>query len=920
MNEADPKPEPAPMTLQATMQQGNANKGGNGTGGPEKQTTTSWSDRFSWPGRIALLLVVMLAPWAYGAYQYSPQWWMTVGILIALALWWFETAMNKRSSQVFSLLFFPLTAGLMIGLFQLVPLPDSIANLVMGQQPEIYAEFSDTLAEKPTISVDHDGTWRQIRLLMMAIGGLLLGCRYFRSKRDLYLFLTALTINGVLLGVIGILQNISGDGKIYWFKEIAAGGQPFGPFVNRNNAAGYLLICLSSAVGLLPIVMSQSTRKGPKNLISKEMPFWRQFHYYVLEFIADLTKTKLALLISIMIIASAVIATLSRGGVVALFFAAIATIVAYGMARQPKNSTFIFIPIILLVTALIGWLSFGDELAERFENIDLANVSETDLRVQHWMSTSPAIWENGLLGSGLGSYVGIHRLYRSDNENVIFEYAENQYFQALVEVGWPGLILFLIAWIIAFQSASLALSKGSSATTIGVGVMGTFLIFSQAMASVFDFGFYIPANMLALAVSFGFLSYHAQALGGRLKEQSWLRFKIPNYAVQVVILVMFTGVCMASVDLYSRSKIQDLLRPRAEDFTPETMDLEATDKKLQLLMPLLSQKPTRLGVNYAASLSIHRARLQLLDELKRDPMFEQQIEALPAEQQKTLTDNLWDLTNLQSLQENIFSLSKDSRYAEQNFRNRSPIRENLPIALQLLNHSRQTSPLQPVIHLRAAQVKAVLFQRGVGDVDIERALKLAPSNSRFRYVAAIYYLQSGNPEACAPHIKRFLELQPMKLKRVLNLLTGRTNRASEIVSPSVIAESMIPDNPKMLFVLATDYFPENTPERRQLLDRVVELIGQSEVRVHDNLVMLGDISLENRELEDAVEHYSSALLTNPADHQTRFKRAETYVELEMLDEALDDAEYLNNFHTKRQVYQNFLRSVQRLRTRKERAE
>ena len=174
---------------------------------------------------------------------------------------------------------------------------------------------------------------------------------------------------------------------------------------------------------------------------------------------------------------------------------------------------------------------------------------DSDLRITQWKSTWPATSEFGILGSGLGTYRGVHRSYSQIPEIVVFHYAENQFFQGLVEAGWVGLFIFLSAWGLAYKSADLLLKRGQSPTSIAVGLMGVFLISSQAVASFFDFGFYIPANTLGLSVVLGFLGFHAQSLGGRLKKGSWLRLQVPNVAISTIVLVLFGAICLVAYSI-----------------------------------------------------------------------------------------------------------------------------------------------------------------------------------------------------------------------------------------------------------------------------------------------------------------------------------------------------------------------------------
>ena len=60
--------------------------------------------------------------------------------------------------------------------------------------------------------------------------------------------IVALAASGVAISFVGILQRLSNNGKVLWQYELLGGGSPFGPFVNANNAAGFLLIGFSAAM------------------------------------------------------------------------------------------------------------------------------------------------------------------------------------------------------------------------------------------------------------------------------------------------------------------------------------------------------------------------------------------------------------------------------------------------------------------------------------------------------------------------------------------------------------------------------------------------------------------------------------------------------------------------------------------------
>ena len=52
------------------------------------------------------------------------------------------------------------------------------------------------------------------------------------------------------MAFFGICQQMSWNGKLFWSFPLRHSGYPFSSFVNRNNAAGYLVLCLAAAFGV----------------------------------------------------------------------------------------------------------------------------------------------------------------------------------------------------------------------------------------------------------------------------------------------------------------------------------------------------------------------------------------------------------------------------------------------------------------------------------------------------------------------------------------------------------------------------------------------------------------------------------------------------------------------------------------------
>ena len=892
---------PENMTLQATVEQSEAKPAGG-------ILLAEW---FSWPGRVAVLFAVLLAPWMFGSYGPWAQRLIMFCLLIGIGFWWFESAIRRNRSQVMPYVAIPLVLGVMIGIMQTVALPDWLANLLVGRQAELYRQFVPGEESAAKISMDVESTMGQIRLLVICLSAVLLGCRYFRSSRDMVVLLTACTVNGCLLAFFGLVQKLtSASGTIFWTIELNAGGSPFGPFVNRNNCAGYLLLCLACALGLCSLVMSERKTSGPVQMVSKEMPFWRQFNFHLLFFIAELTATKIAVLIAIVLISTGIVGTLSRGGVAALCIGSMVTLAMYGIARRPKYSGFILLPLLGFVLALTTWLNLSGDLVQRIERTDIVDFS-TDGRVQTWTDTWPAVEQMGWFGSGLGSYSSVHRLYRSGTENVVFEYAENQFFQGLVEAGWLGLILFCLAWWMLYHYSSLCLSKGVSPPTIAVGVTGVFLLTSQIPASIVDFGLYMPANAVLLATLTGFVAFHAHSFSGRLKRLTWLRFQAPNALVQAVLLVVFAVGFLCLLQFHRHVKQANAMGVRYEELLDRKHDLAKTDRMIKDLTEASKNAPSSKAMNYLGRLWIHRARLQFFDSMRQEPVYQNALPLKTDEEKKIIEENMWKLTSMPWVQENAYMMRRDiSPFQARRFLNSDFIRENLPTARGYYDYSRRHRPLQPLAHLEVGKISGVLEHgQGVGDADIERAIALAPANAGYRATAARYYLQSGKVAQATLHLREHLRLEPSSLKRTLNLLSGRSSHTVAKVDEMTVLEQVIPDNPAMLYTYAKDYLDSDSDVRPIVLKKADELVGNPAAGDLELAKLKAQIKLLMGDAESSIDFLKLVLVSRPGDAKTRLSLAKLLQKVGRLEESLEEIDYLLGLHPGNRGYNKFFDEV-----------
>ena len=871
------------MTLQATVE-------GDGPANQSGIDPVTWSAWFSWVARFLILSAIVMAPWMICSVQSRAQFWLAIALLIALAFWWFETALNKRSVQAVPYLALFLILGILIGLFQIMPLSSGLADIFLGRQSELYSKFAETSvaatgAEAPPtrarISLNTNGTWHHIRLMVIALAAMLLSCRYFRAPRDLAMFLGAITVNGVALSIFGLIQKLSTDGQsIYWSIPLELGGNPFGPFVNRNNGGGYLLICLACSIGLMYLAMSSRKNRGPLPIISKEMPFWRQISYHFLYFVSELTGPKLASLVAVVFLGLGVFATASRGAILALLVGATMTILSYGIAKKPKNMSIILLPLILSVGLLTVALGFGNDIMQRFESINTTGeVSEWDGRVQTWSDTWPSVSEMGKLGTGLGTYETVSRLYRTNKEERVFRYAENQYFQSLIEAGWPGFLIYVCAWILGFYYAYFLLKIGQSPATVSMGLVGVFLLWAQAVASFLDFGFYIASNTIAMGAVVGVLAYFAHSMAYRLKQTTLLRFHFENTFVQVLLVVVFAGCTLVCMDLNRRSRIEGLRTPLY--LFHDSLDHEATTDRIRTLTPLARNSNSVRASNELGRLFVHRAMLELL---------EQRVSELNLQRSDDdLMSRVWSEVGLQRIHERSELLGRRSKLSRSTFLNHDSMQLNLPIARTWFAASLKNSPLQPEIQVLLGQIVAILENIDAASKYLNHGIELAPSNLNLLENVTRIFIQAQAYQEAAPHFKRLLEVEPRRFTDLMQQLERHMSLEGEQPDYELILNNMLPDDAKILYEFADKYAPSDSLAQKYALERAESILrnnSQSDVEVR---VLLGNVMLALGDVNGGIDQLNTAIRSDPNNTALRSRLIDVLVRENRLEEALEHA-------------------------------
>ncbi|QDS88824.1 hypothetical protein EC9_30190 [Rosistilla ulvae] len=474
------------------------------------QRTTSESLALLWRRLIAVLasLVPAAAAWDYGGVLPWTKWALavaTVGLLIALL----PLVVTRRPSSrlVYGLPFIALAIW-GYAAFQTLPLPSGLAQIIAPASYTAHAQWGISAdipaATSMPISVAPWYTLSYLVLPACFASFVLIGTVALRGEKDLLILLTLATIAGVAISYIGIADKINvneGQGELLAPTDAAL---PFGPFVNRNNAAGYLNLCLACTIGTL-VYRHRTRLKERKNddryRISGNSG-WEKLVSRITRFGRLTDNLSVVIVVLAIVIASGIFISGSRGGMLAT----LAGTFVVGLRSINRSRKFT-----ALIAISIGFVGFGLTLGsigmvstvqERFAQV-WGDDALQDGRLDHWQDSLVASANYLPGGAGLGSYRFAYMPFQRVGGSAWFLNADGMPFEWLLEGGLIviGLVIAGIAWTYRLLW-NLSYFKNTP-TDAAIATTAWFAIPSLMVSQSFDFGILLPANTILTALILG---------------------------------------------------------------------------------------------------------------------------------------------------------------------------------------------------------------------------------------------------------------------------------------------------------------------------------------------------------------------------------------------------------------------------------
>ncbi len=304
-------------------------------------------------------------------------------------------------------------------------------------------------------------TRMELMLLVSDLSLLFLAVQAFRTLQDWRGFVWFGMIFGFLMSIFGILQHLTFNGKLYWFREMHYGGIPFGPYANRNHFAGFAELVLP--LSLVPLVLGRVRRER-----------WLVVGLFAVVPIAALFLSA------------------SRGGIVS-FCVELAVLALVMIQRRAKGKQlFAGAVVLVLAVLMVYWLGVA-QLLQRFSSFQVLEVT-AGKRASMARDTWQIFLHNPVAGTGLGTLEIVYPHYESLYDGKIVNHTHNDYLEALAETGILG--GFCCVWFLGvlFSEFSRRLRQFNNSFAGTLQLSGLVACVGFLVHGLVDFNLHIPSN------------------------------------------------------------------------------------------------------------------------------------------------------------------------------------------------------------------------------------------------------------------------------------------------------------------------------------------------------------------------------------------------------------------------------------------
>lgn len=366
---------------------------------------------------------------------------------------------------------------------QALPLPLAIVNVVSPHAPVVQRELSldATSGTWASFSIDQSATlWAAV--VVTGSFALFLAARATLSRGGLRQTVRGVCALGLIFSAIAIAQAATAGRYIYWrFRTEYEGPLPFGPFVNRNHFATWVIMAAPLCFGYL-MARANTPDAANSDFMSRRAKLTR---------LLDGRTAWLAVACALM--TGALLLSLSRSGILALAGAAAISMAGWRQRRIRRGWR--------VAAGLVLLLAYAFSRADLSALVDRFGRSGTGIanRLTIWRETMPIVRDFWLTGTGAGTYRDAMLYYQRADRIVQFNQAHNHYLQVATE-GGIVLVGLLVAGLTSLTRTIGQRLEAESTGAYWIRAGAACGLLAVSLQSLWETGLVMPANAALAAV------------------------------------------------------------------------------------------------------------------------------------------------------------------------------------------------------------------------------------------------------------------------------------------------------------------------------------------------------------------------------------------------------------------------------------
>lgn len=816
---------------------------------------------------IEWLLIVLLAfmPLAFGAVE---AWSEEVALTLVAALsicFLARVAAVRNTPLVWTWAYLPVTAFLVVSVLQLLPLPTAAVRVLSPQTAlqkiQLLSDIgpADTAPGSLRISFYQHATWHDLRLVLAAAALFVVVLNVYRSSARIMRLLNAVMIIGAGIACLALLQNVAGNGKIYWFVDDPRGNAHAGPFVNHSHYAQFMNLSIGAALGILLVRIEEAFRRRKTTPVA------------VAEFLGSPEARSIWLIIAVIIVGlTTVFLSMSRGGMISMMVAGAFTTLVLASRKSMRGPAWIMALLALGAFVCMLYLSF-DAVYDRLGTLGELHQAQGG-RLQILRDVTVAWTRFPILGTGLGTHEVVYPMFDRSTIPAIASHAENEYAQVAEETGSIGLAVLVVFGVLVWVSYARALRGRVPVhlTAYGLG-FGLLAVLTHSLS---DFGQHLPANGFLAAIFCALLIRLPRVgvgddqagefvlAGGRVR-----RFGI---IVPIVAGLLWGGIVL-DADAARRAEAHWAWVLSAERGLTEQNWRGSDDEYKYLLRHAAKAQEYQPGnVKYRHWLNVYR---WYAISRETDP----------------------DTGNVVLWPQGVDHAGR--------------------IADELRQTLRCCPTFGPTWCVLGQLERYVLRLDEQGERHIRKGRQLAPCDATTCLVAGILDMEQGKPEAAFENLRRAVQLDENLYRDVARICIERLNRPS-------LALELHEDRIHRLVWLADAWKTygnshELTAEIEQVNRRIYELLVRQCEQPDapaDALVSLAEIYRRQGDDQKAIPPYRRAVVMNPGRADWHLQLATLLCQEGLLDEAMQEVKNCLRLQPQNQAAERLIRDIS-VRTR-----